>query len=211
MQTHLRKSSAGVRNPDSRDAYIAKTVLLARPGWSKTLVSRLLGEPDRYKKVRGRSVEMFLYSLERVTQVESSPAFLSVQEALAKRKTAAAKAAATKTTKLLKAIAAMPLSVKALPLSTARSLAVDHYNNRGRGNHFASLSDEPVFLDRITVNFIRHELTQYDETLMEAAGKTGVQQAVFAVRKRIYSAIAIAYPNLAWECESQLRQRNLEL
>ena len=69
---------------------------------------------------------------------------------------------------------------------------------------------DPVFLDRITVNYIRHELTQYDGALVEVAGQTGIQQAVDAIRARVYEAIADAYPMLADECTRQLERKRLE-
>jgi hypothetical protein len=42
---------------------------------------------------------------------------------------------------------------------------------------------DPAFLERITVNFIRHELTEYDESLQEVAGRMGVDEAMALMRK----------------------------
>jgi hypothetical protein len=70
--------------------------------------------------------------------------------------------------------------------------------------------DAPAeFLERITVNFIRHNLTAYDRALEEVAGRVGIASAVQAIRAKIYSAIGESYPALADECSRQLMRRAL--
>jgi hypothetical protein len=70
--------------------------------------------------------------------------------------------------------------------------------------------DAPAeFLERITVNFIRHNLTAYDRALEEVAGRVGIASAVQAIRARIYSAIGESDPALADECSRQLMRRGL--
>ena len=64
-----------------------------------------------------------------------------------------------------------------------------------------------MFLERITVNYVRHRLTSYDRNLERVAGQIGVALAITAIRKRIYAAIAETYPHLAPECERQLARR----
>jgi hypothetical protein len=187
------------------ESLLTRTSVIQRPGWSLTLVVRLLGEPDQRKKVFGRSTPLALYSLHRVEQAEASEAFLTAQAALSKRKASAERAVATKKAKLLEAVRSMRIHVRSMPLDRVRKSAVDSYNNRSAS--FASFSDDPAFLDRITVNFIRHELTEYDLALWEAAGKTGVNEAVFVIRERIYAAIAEVYPSLGDECDRQLEAR----
>ena len=187
--------------------FLTKTAVIDRSGWTTTLVTRLLGEPDQRKKVLGRSTSLALYALARVELAETSPEFAQAQAAIAKRKLAAAKAVATKTARLVQAIQAMPITVERLKLSRLQQLAIDSYNARSHGHSFASRNDDPAFLERITVNFVRHELTQYDQALWEAAGKTGIAQAVTEIRRRVYGAIAQAYPSLCDECARQLGAR----
>jgi len=184
-----------------------KTALLQRPGWTATLVSRLLGEPDRRKKVFGYTTPLALYSIARIEQAEAGAEFAQAQAGVAKRKEAAAKAVETKIAKLMVAIEAMPISVERLSLDRVKKQAIDSYNMRNRGESFASKDDDPAFLDRITVNFIRHELTQYDSALWAIVGKTGISRAVAEIRRRVYSAIAQAYPYLKAECERQIAAR----
>jgi hypothetical protein len=187
--------------------HITKSALLERAGWTATLVSRLLGEPDQRKKVHGITNPLSLYAVTRIEQAEATADFAQSQEGIAKRKIAAAKAVSTKTANLMAAIEAMPVEVKQLRFVDVKRLAIDSYNMRSRGDSFATNVDDPAFLDRITVNFIRHELSKYDTALWEVAGKTGVAHAVVKIRRRVYSAIAQAYPALSAECERQIEAR----
>ncbi|GIV96719.1 MAG: hypothetical protein KatS3mg057_1376 [Herpetosiphonaceae bacterium] len=58
------------------------------------------------------------------------------------------------------------------------------------------------------VNFVRHELANYDHCLAELAGKAGVREAVRVIRARVYGGpIAEAYPMLREECERQEAER----
>ena len=70
---------------------ITKTAVLARPGWSGTLVTQLLGGPDDRKKVSGSTRPLALYELERVQLAEASQEFSDAQSGLAKRKAASQK------------------------------------------------------------------------------------------------------------------------
>lgn len=187
--------------------HLTKSALLIRAGWTATLASRLLGEPDQRKKVFGRTVPLALYEVARIEHAEAGADFALAQASVAKRKVAAAKAVATKTANLMAAIEAMPITVERLGLADVKRQAIDSYNMRSRGDSFASIADDPAFLERITVNFIRHELSEYDVALWEAAGKTGIARAVAEIRRRVYSAIAQAYPALSAECERQIEAR----
>ena len=189
--------------------FITKTAVVARAGWSSALISKLLGAPDQRKKVFGRSIPLALYSVERVEKAEASEEFRAAQDSLARRRIAAKKAVATKTDNLLALVAAMPITVEKLSLARVRKDAIDSYNHRSNGLSFASNGDDAAFLRRIMVNYIRHELTQYDNSLWEAAGKTGAHHAVQAIRQRVYQAIAEAYPALAAECDEQFKTRTL--
>jgi len=59
------------------------------------------------------------------------------------------------------------------------------------------------FLHRITVNYLRHELTGYEAVLGSLRGLIGRAEASQLIRGRILAAIAEAYPWLAGECRRQ--------
>ena len=89
-----------------------------------------------------------------------------------------------------------------------KSHAIQHYNAwwTGTGKR-AHDSDSSEFLDRISVNYLCHELTSYEEHLDKIAGKTGAYNARTDLRSAIYDAIGDAYPNLSSECWEQNNDR----
>ena len=109
----------------------------------------------------------------------------------------------------------MPITVQRLPLDELQEEAIESYNNfhsillieRGHDYDPASKESDPAFLERITVNYIRHHLTEYDDHLEEVAGKVGISQAIDAIRDRVYDEIAKQYPEYAQECKRQIRYR----
>jgi hypothetical protein len=197
---------------------LTKKSVLERPGWTLTLIDRLLGEPDARRKVRGQAHPLCLYDEARVEATEASDAFTKAQEAIARRKASAQKGVATKTAKLLDQVRAMEVTVHAVPGVQAR--AIEDYNARqerraewyGYANDTmpANVHSDRDFLERITVNYIRHSLTEYDEHIESVASKTGINAAIEAIRARVYGAIAEAYPWLASECRRQQEQRSAE-
>jgi hypothetical protein len=62
-----------------------------------------------------------------------------------------------------------------------------------------------LVLERITVNYIRHNLTEYETHLKKVAGQAGR-----VVRRRVYDEIAAQYPEYAEECKRQMRDRSGE-
>ena len=58
---------------------------------------------------------------------------------------------------------------------------------------------------RWAVNYIRHELTDYDYTLYaEIAGKIGTAEAAQRLKRRILRAISEIYPEFAAEALRQM-------
>jgi hypothetical protein len=88
----------------TRDGMVAQATILARPGWSKGLVTKLLGEPDARRKSYLYPTYLRLYSLERVQTAELSTLFLVAQRSLKKRKAGGKKAVQTKTKRLMEPI-----------------------------------------------------------------------------------------------------------
>lgn len=185
--------------------------ILERSGWSRALITRLLGDPDRREVRRApQRYEVALYAEDRVVAAEASAEFASAQQALVARKASAVKAVETKVANLMAEVERMVVNVKVLPDDELTRCAVGSYNarqsNRRDGSYARPNSDED-FLARIKVNFIRHELTVYDAALETVAGKTGIEAAKDRIREKIFAAIANAYPGLAAECDWQCNER----
>jgi hypothetical protein len=64
-------------------------------------------------------------------------------------------------------------------------------------------SDDEDFLCRITVNYVRHQMTNYEDSLRKIAGKVGTKEAYLHLKSKVLDAIAEAYPELAAECVRQ--------
>ena len=188
---------------------------LRERGWTPAMVSRLLGAPDKtvpnshYKA----GAPMRLWAAERVVEIERTPEWVAAQQAAAKRSQASLRVAQTKRDELLTQVQAMPVQVARLDPERLLRAAIDHYNrNCGRrywdeGWQAACANSDALFLERIQVNFLRHQGTHYDRALEAVAGRIGVGDAVEAIRRKVYAAIAEAYPALADECGRQLARR----
>lgn len=69
---------------------------------------------------------------------------------------------------------------------------------------YASERSSPEFLERITVNYLRHELSSYENHLTRVAGQVGAEDAYWRIKEKVLDAIAGAYPHLAAECCRQM-------
>lgn len=190
---------------------------LRERGWTPAMVRDLLGDPDALCKnpVYRTAAPMRLWSLDRVARMEGDPEF-ERRRALAQRRSAASsRAAARRRDELLAEVAQVPVGVPKLTRDRLTRQACAHYNNfrSGRWDYDddeftpATLDSDPAFLERITVNYLRHELTNYEEQLWALFGRVGRNEAEELVRERVYRAIAEAYPELAAECDRQLARR----
>ncbi|WP_405642841.1 hypothetical protein [Streptomyces sp. NBC_00019] len=201
-----------------RDTHLSTAGLRAR-GWTVRMVRQLLGEPDllRANPYFRTAPQTRLYRVERVEAVEASEEFRAVSAASVRRSVAAKAAAQRRRREVLARIAAEPVDVPRLPPDRLSAAAVAHRNHRdeerghGRRDHApgpaAVESAAPEALARWKVNYLRHRLTRHDELLDGLRGHTGRAAAEELLRRRVYAAIAEAYPDLAQECERQLRDR----
>ena len=81
---------------------------------------------------------------------------------------------------------------------------------RGHDYEPASAQSDPAFLEQITINYIRHNLTVFETHLKEVAGQSGISEAGRVVRRRVYDEIVAQRPDYAEECKRQMRDRSGE-
>jgi len=191
--------------------YISKAGLKAR-GWTDSMIRRLLGDPDLtvrnpyYRK----APEMKLYLIERVNRIEGSDIFLELKEKSMKRSEAMKKVAKMKESELLKYIDSIEIEVKKMEIEKIKNLAIEEYNfHQGEIDHFENMligkkDLDSAFLSRITVNYIRHNLTNYEDLLEELEGKVGKYEAYIKLKNKILEKIAEVYPDLKDECYKQM-------
>ena len=186
------------------------TAGLKARGWTQALIT-LLGEPDvvRRNSHYAKLAPMRLDDTARVASFEVSSEFLAAKAKAARRQCGAKTAVETKRAALMQQVLEMHVSVETRPEHWVRRAAIEAYNE-WHWDGDGTAEDAPAeFLERITVNFIRHNLTAYDRALEEVAGRVGIASAVQAIRAKIYSAIGESDPALADECSRQLMRRGL--
>jgi hypothetical protein len=180
-------------------------------GWNEALAASLLGEPDRrVPNPHYRSgPPMKLYALSRVETAEASEAFRQAQAGRSGRVASARRAVQTKRERMLAWAQALQVSVPVIAWDRLVERSIKHYNHfHFESEKFASLgTSSPEFLERLTVNYLRHECSRYDELLEQAFGQVGTGDARRIIRQKVYGVIAATYPHLADECERQTQRR----
>lgn len=110
---------------------------------------------------------------------------------------------------VLKQIDAMEIHIPLLDSHELLCAAIESYNNgpiavsRCGVFYLASTNCAEAFLQRCQVNYIRHELTDYDQVLKSIASRPGARRARTRLRKKVHRAISELYPHLALECRRQ--------
>lgn len=195
-----------------QDGLISKTALLEREGWTLKAIEvfKLAVEKTSTNPVFKCAAEVKLYSLKEIKRIEKTKAFKEWKTKCLKRKEAAAKGVATKKAKLIQQIQSINIYVE--KEKNVLKNAIESYNDyqffkRDFSDscdfYLASQNSDQDFLDRIIVNYIRHNLTSYDEDLDHIFGKTGKELAYMLISQRIFKEIATTYPEYAAECERQ--------
>jgi hypothetical protein len=146
---------------------------------------------------------MKLYRSERVEQAEKSPAFREAKKKQKRRHGAAQKARATKLARIAQYVGSLKIEVPELEKDELIRLACANYNAGSREGPKASESSDPEFLARISVNYLRHSGTQYEQNLKKIAGRMGAGDAYLDIKTKVLNAISAAYRWLEDECERQ--------
>ncbi|RSS59661.1 hypothetical protein [Streptomyces sp. WAC01280] len=195
-----------------RTTYVTLTGVRRR-GWTDSMVRDLLGSPD----VQGRDPRRWslapvrLYLLVRVETVERTAEFAAASLLSKARSVAAGVYAERRRAAVLSAIRAEPIEVPLLPGPELERRAVRHRHLLG-GARVPGGGDtgdgppeaEAEALARWQVSYLRHALSRYESLLDGLYGETGRGDAGRLLRRRLYEAIAAAYPALARECRRRI-------
>ncbi len=209
---------AAVGAPPSKPA-LSKADLQSR-GWTPHAIARFLGDPDSRRRVGWG--EEHLYRAPRIVEAESNPAFMDWKRSRDARGERAKKAANRAARALAEAARTWTPRIARLPIEEVRRRAIAAYNYRLdhravraselHGDAFelpppADESSPDEFLLRITVNYVRHQMTTYDGKLKALQGQPGGHDAEPLLRQRVFEVIAEVYPELADEARRQLSAR----
>lgn len=192
---------------------ITQTSLLNR-GWTKSLMNKYYPKPSQLRNnPMGRSLaKVKLYDRQEVSRIEQTEAFKNDLAKAKKRSNSMVYLNEQKRQGLLQQIDEMALSVKVLKNDVLVKNAIKYYNDfqRMNGNlecELASTESDMNFLKRIIVNYIRYELTCYDQAINGLLGKVGKKEGFIRLSRRIYQKIAENYPEYAEESYNQLQQK----
>ena len=190
-------------------SHYSKTALKRR-GWNDELIEQFLGPTDKTPvNMKYRSgPRLQLYKAKRVHSVESQQEFIEIQQKRLKRRQAAQKAVATKREQMRRALDAIEYKVPEMKWDILTHRAIDHYNvlHSASAKPAAGIKSNERFLDRIRVNYLRHELTEYENHFLGVAGKVGAGDAYPEIKQKVLDAIAEVYPKLRAECNRQAQQ-----
>lgn len=187
-------------------------------GWTDSMIRAFLGDPDKTAPnpfYRNAGAPMRLYSLTRVREAETSEQWIAARELASTRSKASHERALRKAKQLVQSVENLSVAVPELSEAELSRQACEHYNHRAtdrsflrdRGDfmQFATSNSDPAFLNRIKVNYLRHEYTIYDEALYGVRKKIGAGRSRAAIRNLVLREIAKVYPALAEECDRQRR------
>lgn len=192
---------------EKKQENITPTGLKAR-GWTEAMIKQYLGEPDELKPnpYYKSAAPMRLYNLKRVEKVEKSKKFIEAKAAADRRKESAAKGVDTKVEKAIQYAKTVKIEVPVIDYDTLVKHACRHYNDWHECDRNGMLNldfipadpkhSDPEFLHRITINYLRHECTSYDDELDKLFGKTGTHEAHQILQRRINKEIRATYPQL---------------
>jgi len=168
----------------SEKDYICKSELLAR-GWTDSLIRDFYPHHDKEKTNPHyrNATPMKLYRLSKVKVAEMSDKFKERLKGAEKRKASARKAVQTKWEQTDNVLNNFSFDIPDIPKERIFQRAVNHYNDlwAERGcydkyiSHYSCLDDDT--LERLTANYVRHIMTDYDKTLNELSGKVGANIA----------------------------------
>lgn len=194
---------------------------LKERGWTPAMVRRLLGEPDAEKPnpYYRSAAPMRLYAHARVVEAEAREEWKKAREQAERRSEAMKLRAAKLSAEAAEKACALPIEIPRFGNAALTRKACAHYNahSEARAHAYrryegptggATPDSDPPFLMRITVNFLRHECSDYEAYLDQQYGVIGGSVAKEVIRERIYEEISRLHPRLADECRRQLEARH---
>lgn len=202
--------AVGTNEVKARADYVNKSNLKSY-GWTEALISKFLVQPDKVTpnpKYRNAAPQQ-LFLLERVTRAEKTQEFRAELARTDQRRIASKAGVETSRRKTAEKVAQLRIEVQLLEPTALIRRACDSYNwlqiSKGAAQNFerATAQSDPNFLERISVNYLRHHCTNYHAGLANVSGRVGAQQAAHKIKGKIIAAIAKKYPHLHAECLRQ--------
>lgn len=160
---------------------------------------------DEYRNPHKKSAPGKLWSKLKLSNIKRRKTVKEYLLEAGNRSEKSKQVAQAKVDKLLEECAAWVPRIK--KIKNVQECAISAYNDWNEYNgRYADKNSSLEFLNRITINFIRHQLTDYEAKLKKIEGKTGTNEAYAAqLRPIVDKAIEQAYPELF------IKEQNKEL
>ena len=180
--------------------YITKTDLATM--WSNSLIEKYYPQcsDERINPHYRYGSPMQLYDVGKVRYIESRDDFKADYKKVLKRKIVALESAKKKREELMMYANGVQIVIPEYEKDKLIQKACDHYNwwhtwnNEDEYDYCrASPSSNELFLKRITINYLRHQCTCYEEELKKFHKKVGVKEAHNILQARINEAIKLKY------------------
>jgi len=173
--------------------------------WTKSKIDKYL-EPDKIipnPMFRSASPsKLFLKS--RVYSIEESEEFIEWLEKSKKsreaRKQAMIKLNEEKRNKLIKEIDSLTIKIPNMSYKRLLKISIEHYNKLWLDrdvDKYATKDDEPKFLKRICINYLRHT-SIYENELAKLYMKVGKNEGYDFIKEKINQLILEKYPELSY-------------
>ena len=187
-------------------------------GFTKRMISDLLPEPELVENPHySKAAPMKLWSEKIVLEIMQSDEYKTAKEKADNRKKSSAKAVETKkrNTMIKQQEISSCIHVRVIDDKTLRDKTLqakeDWYDAHSRcyddyrDYNFPNVYDADEYtINRWIVNYIRHNLVDYDKNLLEFKGRVGTNDAYVQYKHDVLEKIAEAYPKYADECEDQM-------
>ena len=192
-----------------KEELICQSAIMEEFGWTKGMIDRLLPKPSLFRNPQyAKAPPMKMWPRNAVLDAMNTDEFREAKEKAERRRESARKAARRKQDKLIEEIKtiANQLNVERMPLQKLRRYVIkakeEFYCERGCYDELPVTPDEATY-ERWAVNYIRHNLTQYDGALGSLYGKVGKNSAYLVCKAAMLDKIAEVYPVFAEECRRQ--------
>lgn len=196
----------------SEESHVTKTTLKKSLGFSDKLIKELLPDPIvKDNPIYKRASPMQLWRKDDVERAMESREYLDHMKKRKSRTAAAAKGVETKRKRTMEHLKERIATIKIeepLPRDKLENLAKQsHHEWRViKGDYYddsCSCTDEET-VERWMVNYVRHELLDYDIELKKFFGQVGTDEVYIEYKNAVLEAIASAYPYLRDACMRQI-------
>lgn len=192
-----------------KEQLISQSAVLSR-GFTKSMIDKLLPSPVLKRNPRyASSSPMKLWKEDDVKEIMETEEFKAMAAKSAARKQASAKAIETKrqkaellTDELIKSIKVRRWSMAVLERKT---LDYKELWDLEPGNYDMPMPDAKT-LERWMVNFVLHNLCEYDDKLIDIFGLVGKEELHRRLKTETLAKIAGVYPELEVECKRQAQE-----